>query len=182
MSQSAPCDALCPKHQCLRFGGGGFLSHTNKLDAGGALSRGRCSICTLQLHRLHHRPPHSYMAMSLPTLQLHRLHRSMPRSWTHHIATPIAATQAMLLCTLQLHGPYCHPLVAAWPCCCLPYSWTHHVAAPIAAAHAAHLVVGCTMSQHASWLDAPHCNPHCSCTCHITVHQAAAWATSPSPL
>src|SRR6266851_5308286 len=36
---------FCPGLQCLRFCGGSFLSHTKKLDVGGALGGGRCGVC-----------------------------------------------------------------------------------------------------------------------------------------
>src|SRR5712691_6596710 len=40
---STPCLAICPRLQHLGFCGGGCLSPTSRLDAGGALSHGRYS-------------------------------------------------------------------------------------------------------------------------------------------
>jgi len=76
------------------------------------------------------------------TLHCHLLiptqpHCGPPCSYTHHVATPIVATYAILPHTLQPHGPYhCPPcshthlitmhLTAAWQYHCLSYSHTHH--------------------------------------------------------
>lgn len=65
-----------------------------------------------QLHMPHHHVPCS-MAMSLPPSQPHTSpplsHLHGPCHSIHYVAAPIAATHAMLLHALLLHGPYCPP-------------------------------------------------------------------------
>jgi hypothetical protein len=141
VSQPAPCDALCPEHQCLRFSGGSFLSYTNELDIGSALGRGRSArTMSLPPSQLHSHVA-AYLAATWATLwhalQLGAPCRSTPCGWTHHVAACLVAGHTISQPPSQLHtlhhrtpssckGHVAVPLAAMQPHRSLPYSCTLH--------------------------------------------------------